>query len=116
MGTARTFDFTIETTSNDFTFNVVPKDDFEKLDGYLKSKKIRVTNRIGADERVAELLGDDDDDEMQSVASSDDDNEPVVRKGADVDDEDSEEGMSSDSLTSRYSLFPPFRRGFRCVV
>ena len=29
---------------------------------------------------------------MQSVASSDDEAEPVVRKGADLDDEDSEEG------------------------
>ena len=61
------------------------------MENYLKAKKIRVTNQM-ADDVLNDLIGEDDDDEeMQSIASSGSD-EPEVRRGADVDDEDSEEG------------------------
>ena len=91
LGTARTFDLTIETKSgHSHTFNAVNRDEHEMMDTYLKSKKVRVTNQM-ADDVLNDLIGDDDDEEMQSVHSSGSE-EPTVRRGADVDDEDSEEG------------------------
>jgi structure-specific recognition protein 1 len=82
---------TIETKSgHSHTFNAVNKEEHEAMDGYLKSKKVRVTNQM-ADDVLNDLIGDDDDEEMQSVASSGSE-EPTVRRGADVDDEDSEDG------------------------
>jgi structure-specific recognition protein 1 len=60
------------------------------MENYLKMKKIRLTNQM-ADDGLNDILGDDDDEEMQSIAS-DESEEPEVRRGADVDDEDSEAG------------------------
>jgi hypothetical protein len=61
------------------------------MENYLKAKKIRVTNQM-ADDVLNELIGEEDsDEEMQSIASSGSD-EPQVRRGADVNDEDSEVG------------------------
>lgn len=90
MGTARTFDLSIETKAGTtHMFNAVNRDEHEMMDTYLKTKKIKVTNQM-ADETMNDILGDDDDEEMQSVASSGSE-EPTVRRGAEV-DEDSEEG------------------------
>jgi len=89
LGTARTFDLTIETKSGpSYTFNAVNRDEHEMMENYMKSKKIRVTNQM-ADDVLNDLIGEDDDEEMQSIASSDSE-EPEVRRGGDVDDEDSE--------------------------
>src|ERR1700753_112129 len=95
MGVARTFDITIVTKGEaEYTFNAVNRDEHEGMDTYLKAKKVRVTSKMADDAELMAELGEDDDDsdaEMQSVRSSESD-EPVVRRGGDVDEEDSEEG------------------------
>ena len=73
MASSRTFDLEIVTkTGPEHTFSSINKEEHDGVDSYLKSKKVRVKNKMNEDLGAPVLDDDDDDDEeMQSVASSD---------------------------------------------
>lgn len=74
----------------DFSFTSINKEEFEPVESFLTSKKIRTKNEISDGDVLmkAVVLEDSDDEDM----GDDSDDSRPKRKGGDFDDEDSEVG------------------------
>ncbi|KAJ3219676.1 FACT complex subunit [Dinochytrium kinnereticum] len=90
----KTFEMRIATDSTEYTYSSIPREEYENLDAYCKSKKLKVTTDIGDG---APSYADEDDDDEDEV--SDDSRGGRKRKRvpvdisgmADFDDEDESE-------------------------
>ena len=96
MTSARTFDIRVVVKAgpvSEFTFTSINKEEYDPVEQFLTSKKIRIKNEMNeGDVIMAAPLDDDSDEEMGDGSSDSDAGSHAKPVRINMDDEDSEEG------------------------
>jgi structure-specific recognition protein 1 len=95
MTSARTFDIRIVAKAGETTFTSINKEEYDPVEQFLTSKKIRIKNEMNeGDVIMAAPIDEDSDEEMGDGSDESDSGGKSKPVRINMDDEDSEEGQS----------------------